>query len=124
MRQVLSLRDRLKRTDSRRTLVARNAFTARKALHEIADIPRPTYRLVDAICFGAFIDFLIVIRCAPGAGVLARFSRIRAGAPGDARRGGPLERWRAARAWPMADDVDCTPCCNKSKDCECHKHHT
>mmetsp|Transcript_19702 Transcript_19702/g.40161 ORF Transcript_19702/g.40161 Transcript_19702/m.40161 type:complete len:423 (-) Transcript_19702:14-1282(-) len=71
-RQVLNLRDRLKRTDSRRTLVARNAYTARKALLDIAKIPRPPYRLLNAICFGSFIDFLIVIRCAPGTGLLTK----------------------------------------------------
>ena len=30
------------------------------------------YRLVDAICFGSFVDFCIIIRCAPFAGPLTR----------------------------------------------------
>ena len=97
---ALSLRDRLQRTDSRRTLVARNAYTARQALLEISRIPRPKcaepsaveaayspplthglrcarllccrYRLSDAIVFGSFIDFWIFFRCTPCCAPLTR----------------------------------------------------
>ena len=72
LRVSLSLRDRLQRMDSRRTLVARNAYSARQALLEISLIKKPQYKFVHAVLFGAFIDFLIILRWAPFAGPLTQ----------------------------------------------------
>jgi hypothetical protein len=61
-----SLRERLQRSDSRRTLIASNATFARKVLQEFASIPRPIYQPIDAVLYGTFIDWLVLFRCPVG----------------------------------------------------------
>ena len=57
-----SLRARLQRADSQRTLIANNAAFARKVLEEFASISRPKYSAVYASVFGSFIDFFVMLR--------------------------------------------------------------
>ena len=53
---------RVKRADSKRTLVAENAKYARTVLEEFAAISRPKYKVRDAMLFGTFIDFFMLLR--------------------------------------------------------------
>ena len=57
-----NIKDRLKRADSKRTLVAENAKYARTVLEEFAAISRPKYKVRDAMLFGTFIDFFMLLR--------------------------------------------------------------
>jgi len=63
MAQLQGLHGRLARSDTSRTLVASGARDARKALEDFADIHRAHYSLVDAILYGSFIDFAVMLRC-------------------------------------------------------------
>ena len=61
-----AIRERLKRADSKRTLVAENAKYARKVLEEFAGIHRPKYSLLHAMLFGAFIDIFVLLKLPVG----------------------------------------------------------
>lgn len=66
-----SLRERLQRADSHRSLIAANAKFARSVLDEFASIHRPVWKQRDAILFGALIDFAVLFRL-PMGGPLTR----------------------------------------------------
>ena len=74
-----TIRARLERSDSKRTLIANNAAFARQVLEEFAAIHRPRYTLWKAMLFGTFIDVFVLLRL-PVGGPLTR-AIIRHGGP-------------------------------------------